>query len=86
MIIYPYIKFESNTLIFSKDIERKPFFNYYTTLIKERNSKNNWWMLPSIKLDLYFIIICLCIKYESNSLIFSNVMERKPFFKGKKGP
>ena len=26
-----------------------------------------------------FIIICLCIKYESNSLIFWNVMEQKPF-------
>ena len=27
MIIYLCIKFASNTLIFSKDIERKPFFN-----------------------------------------------------------
>ena len=30
--------------------------------------------------------ICLCIKYESNTLIFSKVMERKPFFKVEKGP
>ena len=79
MIIYLCIKFESNTLIFSKDIEQKPFFNYISTLIKGRNSKNNWWILPYIELDLYFIIICLCIKYESNTLIFSKVMEQKPF-------
>ena len=26
MIIYKYLKYESNTLIFSKDIEQKPFF------------------------------------------------------------
>ena len=86
MIIHLCIKFESNTLILSKDIKRKPFFNYFSTLIKGRNSKNNWWILPSIELDLYFIIICLCIKYESNTLIFSKVMARKPFFKVEKGP
>ena len=85
MIIYPCIKFESNTLIFSKDIKRKPFFKYFSTLIKGRNSKNNWWILLKIELDLYFIIICLCIKYESNTLIFSKVMARKPFFKVEKG-
>ena len=32
MIIYLCIKFEPNKLIFSKDIERKPFFNYFSTL------------------------------------------------------
>ena len=65
-------------------IERKPFFNHFSTLIKGRNSKYNWWILPLIELDLYFIIICLCINYESNTLIFSKVMERKPFFKVEK--
>ena len=29
MIIYLCIKFESNTLIFSKDIEQKPFFDFF---------------------------------------------------------
>ena len=86
LIIYLYIKFESNILIFPKDIVRKPFFNFFSTLIKGRNSKTNWWILPIIELDLYFIIICLCIKYESNILIFSKVMEQKPFFKVEKGP
>ena len=41
---------------------------------------------PKSNLDLYFIIIRLCIKYESNTLIFSKVMEWKPFFKVEKGP
>ena len=86
MIIYLCMKFESKTLIFSKDIERKTFFNYFSTLIKGRNSKYYSWILPLIELNLYFIIICLCIKYESNTLIFSKVMERKPFFKVEKGP
>ena len=39
MIIYPCIKFEANTLIFSKDIELKPFLNYFSILIKGHNSK-----------------------------------------------
>ena len=32
------------------------------------------------------MIICLCIKYKFNTLIFSEVMERKPSFKVEKGP
>ena len=50
------------------------------------NSQNNWWILPSIELNLYFIIIYPCIKYESNTLIFSKDIERKLFFKAEKGP
>ena len=46
MIIYLCIKFESNTLIFSKDIEWKPFYSYLSMLKKGRNSKINWWILP----------------------------------------
>ena len=46
MIIYLCIKFEYNTLIFSKDIERKPFFNYFFNIEQGRNSKNNWGILP----------------------------------------
>ena len=32
--IYLFIKFASKTLIFSKDIERKPFFNYFFNIDK----------------------------------------------------
>ena len=47
MIIYLSIKFESNTLIFSKDIEPKPFFKVeiFSKLKKGHNSQNNWWIL-----------------------------------------
>ena len=86
MTIYQCTKFEFNTLMFSKDIERKQYFNYFLTLKKGRNSKNNWWILPLIESVLYFRIICLCIKYEFNTLIFSKVMKRKPFLKVEKGP
>ena len=84
MIIYLCIKFESNTLIFLKDIERKPFFNYFSTLIKGSNSKNNWWILPKFKRPIfynYMLVYKIWIQ-----LLFSNVMERKPFLKVKKKP
>ena len=32
-----------------------------------------------IELDLYFIIIYLCMKYESNTPMFSKDIARKPF-------
>ena len=81
MIIYLCIKFESNTLTFSKDIERKPLFKVenFSKLKKGHNSQNNWWILPSIELDLHFMIIYLCIKFHSNTPIFLKDIARKPF-------
>ena len=32
------------------------------------------------------MIIYLCIKYDSNKLIFSKDIKQKPFFEAKKGP
>ena len=69
--------YESNTSMFSKDIARKPFFQ---TEIKGHNSDNTQWILSIIKLDLYFIIICMCMKYESNTPMFSKDKARKPFY------
>ena len=43
------------------------------------NSDNNWWILTIIELDLYFMIIYLCMKYESNTPMFSKDIARKPF-------
>ena len=44
------------------------------------NSHNNLWILPLFKLGLYFMIIYLCIKYESNIVIFSHFQKIwKPF-------
>ena len=36
--------------------------------------------LSIIELDLYFMIIYLCMKYESNTPMFSKDIARKPFF------
>ena len=81
MIIYLCIKFESNTLIFLKDIAWKPFFKveHFSKLKKGHNSQNNWWIIPYIKLDLHFMILYLSIKFKSNTLIFSKDIARKPF-------
>ena len=48
--------------------------------IKGHNSDNNWLILSVIKLDLYFMIIYLCMKYESISPMYSKDIARKPFF------
>ena len=50
------------------------------------NSHNNRWILPQIELDLYFMIIYLCIKYGSNTPIFSKDIKRKLFFNIEKAP
>ena len=51
-------------------------------LKKGHNSHKKCWILLSIELDLYSMNIYLCIKYESNTLIFSKDNEQKPFFVG----
>ena len=52
----------------------------FHTEIKGHNSDNNWWILSVIELDLYFMIIYLCMKYESNTPMYSKDIARKPFF------
>ena len=81
MIIYLCINFESNTVIFSKDTEWIPFFKVenFSKLKKGHNSQNNWWILPKIELDLHFMIIYLCIKFQSNIPIFTKDIAWKPF-------
>ena len=39
----------------------------FRTEIKGHNSDDNWWILPVMELDLYFMIIYLYMKYESNT-------------------
>ena len=50
------------------------------------NSDKNQWILSLIELDLYLIIIYLCMKYESNIPMSSKDMARKPFFIQDQGP
>ena len=48
--------------------------------IKGHNSDNNRWISSLIKLDLYLMIIYLCMKYESNASMYTKDIARKPFF------
>ena len=45
---------------------------------KGHNSQNNWWILPLIELGLHFLIIYLCIKFQSNIPILWKDIARKP--------
>ena len=54
--------------------------NRALSLTRGHNSNNNWWILCIIELDLYFMITYLCMKYESNTPMFSKDIVRKPFF------
>ena len=47
---------------------------------KSHNSHNNGLILPYLELDLYFMIIYLCVKFEFNTLIFSKDIKLKLFF------
>ena len=54
--------------------------NKILTKVKGHNSDNNQWILSLIELDLYFMIIYLCMKYESETSMFSKDIARKQFF------
>ena len=57
-------------------------------LLKEKkghNSHNNGLILPYLELDLYFMIIYLCVKFEFNKLMFSKDIKLKLFFNIEKG-
>ena len=77
MITYLCMKYESNTPTYSKRYRPETIFH---TEIKGHNSDNNWLILSLIKLDLYFMIIYLCMKYESISPMYSKDIPWKPFF------
>ena len=77
MIIYLCMKYESK---FTNVFKRYRTETIFRTDIKGHNSDNNQWFLSVIELDLYFMIIYLCMKYESNTPLFSKDIARKPFF------
>ena len=52
---------------------------------KGHNSHNNGLILPYLELDLYFMIIYLCVKFEFNTLMFSKDIKLKLFSTLKKG-
>ena len=77
MITYLCMKYESKYTNVLKRYRPETIFH---TEIKGHNSDNDWWFLFVIKLDLFFIIIYLCMKYESISPMYSKDIARKPFF------
>ena len=48
------------------------------------NSHNNGLILPYLELDLYFMIIYLCVKFEFNTLMFSKDIKLKFFQRWKR--
>ena len=86
MIIYLCIKYESNTQI---NLFKKKKLSEGKLLLKvkkDHNSHKNVLILPLLELDLYFMIIYLCVKYEFNTLMFSKDVKLKLFFNVEKGP
>ena len=57
----------------------------FSKLKKGHNSQNNRWILLLIELDLYFMIIYPCTKFQSNIPILLKDIAWKPFFKVEKG-
>ena len=70
------------SIFFKKNIWRK---NIFWRWKKGHNSHNNVLILPLLELDLYFMIIYLCVKYEFNTLMFSKDIKLKLFFNIEKG-
>ena len=54
--------------------------NHFSTLKKGHKSHNNWWILPYLVPDLYFMIIYLYINHESNNTNLSKNIKGKTFF------
>ena len=54
--------------------------NRALSLTKSHNSDNNQLIVSVIELDLYFMTIYLCMKYESNTPMYSKDIAGKPFF------
>ena len=64
------------SILFKKISEGK----YLLKVKKGRNYHNNGLILPYLELDLYFMIIYLCVKFEFNKLMFSKDIKLKLFF------
>ena len=79
-MFYGYIPVYEIWIQFTNVLKRYRPETIFHTEIKGHNSDNNQWILSVIELDLYFMIIHLCMKYESNTPMYSKDIARKPFF------
>ena len=59
--------------------------HHFYTEMKGHNSDNNQCILSIIDLELYFMIIYLCMKYESNTSMSSKNIAQKLSFTEIKG-
>ena len=85
MIIHLGIKYESNTQI-NLFLKKKISEGKHLLKVKKgHNSHNNGLILPYLEIDLYFMIIYLCVKFEFNTLMFSKDIKLKLFFNVEKG-
>ena len=80
MIIYLCTKFQSNTSTFSKDIARKLFFKVenFSKLKRAITPKMIGGFYPKSNLTYIFMIIYLCIKFQSKTPVLSKDIARKP--------
>ena len=72
----PAVEKRDKSIFFKKILERKH-------LLKENKghySHNNGLILPLLELDLYSMIIYLCVKFEFNTLMFSKDIKLDLFF------
>ena len=69
------------SIFFKKILEGK----HLLKVKKGHNSENNGLILPYLILDLYFMIIYLCVNFEFNTLMFSKDIKLKLFFNIEKG-
>ena len=70
------LKKRDKFIFFKKNIGKKTSFEGE----KGHNSHNNGLILPYLELDLYSMIIYMCVKSEFNTLMFSKDMKLKLFF------
>ena len=70
-IFYDYIPVFKIWIQYPNLFKRYQTETIFQSYKKGKNSHKTFWILPLIQLDLYFMIIYLCVKYESNTLIFS---------------
>ena len=75
------LKKGTNQSFLKKNIGRKTSLK----VKKGHNSHINGLILPYLELDLYFMIIYLCVKFEFNTLMFSKDIKLKLFFNVEKG-
>ena len=71
-VFYDYIPVCEIWIQFANVFKRYRQESIFHTEIKGHNSDNNRLILSVIELDLYFMIINLCMKYESNTLLCYN--------------